>query len=360
MRRPHAFSMVEVLVAAAIAAVVVTIAVQTSVSITSSIDQLRKQAPAQIDARLLNDFLLEQIQEAGGGGVRPWHAITVDDGCGATGNGLAACGGGDRLRVFFSDPLAAACTLTAKSASAFTSTAIDTDGVGGVDTCCPVANGMADGVVAMTDPTDAARVAFYHTGSAATGLGSCTLNILNSDAKIPGMEAVGAIPPLNAQITKGRIFVYQMLRNDGAACVAAAGATGCDLVRYEDADRNNAFIAAERSTIATRVFDFQVALGYDSNPANGVITEAGTTTDEWVGTVASDLKPTGGTGPTLRMARFGVATGAAMIGGPTRSVRMLNRAAGVTGDINADGVSDFWIEGVVGTAYLRNVFVFDQ
>lgn len=138
------FSLIEVMMASAIAIVIATIAVQATVMTNGMITRLRREAPVQIDARLLVDFLFEQVQEAGGGFVRPWHAVAVDDGCTAA-TGLPTCGGAgtsDRLRVFLTDATKGTCPVTARTATLLTSTALDTNGDGTNDVCCPAQNAM--------------------------------------------------------------------------------------------------------------------------------------------------------------------------------------------------------------------------
>lgn len=347
------FSLIEVMMAAVIGIIVGAIAVQATVMTNASIDRIRKQGPVQADARLLNDFLFEQVQEAGGGFVRPWHAVQIDDGCSASA-GLPTCGGAgasDRIRVFSTSDTRAPCEITAKSATSMTANAIDTNGDLTLDTCCPVANNFSNQVIALTDPLDSKKVEFYNAGTLGTAVGSCTIQLLNGGALVVGMPNV-AIPPggitlaTPAQVTAGRVSVYQI-----EASTLTAGTK--DLVRYDDTDNNNTYAVGEKTVMAARVYDLQGALAYDGAPADGRLTEADTTTDEWVGTVASDVFPVGANTTQLRMARFGVIVGSPMPGAPAQNIKLLNRTVTIS-------EPNMWLEAVVAAAYLRNTFLFDQ
>lgn len=350
--RQRGFSLIEVLVAATIAVIVGAIAVQATVATNKSITRLRRQSPVQQDARLLSDFLFEQVQEAGGGLVRPWHAIVVDDGCVAQ-DGLPSCGGAgtsDRLRIFSTDTTRASCQVTARTSSTLTSTALDTDGDGTVDTCCPALNGMGSSMVALTDPDDASRIEYYHTAVASTSTSSCTLGIKNAGVPVVKMPLVSITRTIGvstpAQITPGAVFVYQVV-------TSTADPTTKDLVRYEDTDHNNVFALSERSVMAPRVYDLQGALGYDGSPADGRLTEDGTTADEWRYMSAGDgALPPDAVDTQLRMARFGVVLGTQIQDAPPQSVKLLNRTTGVS-------EPGMWLAGVVATAYLRNTFLFE-
>jgi prepilin-type N-terminal cleavage/methylation domain-containing protein len=339
MRR-RGFTLIELVVAMALAVIVGAVAVQTGTLISAALDRQKKLAPAEIDTRLLEDFLFEEVQEAGGGLVRPWSAVVVDDNCVASA-GLPACAGGDRVRVFTPHPTASTCTITAKSATTLTSTAIDTNGDGSVDACCPAVNGMANTVVAVTDPNDTLKIEYYHAGAAATSTASCTLALQNSGVAVAGMPLSTLASYASAQLSTGTVAIY------------AVDTATHELRRFEDTNHDNTWSASESSTIAPRVFDLQAALGYDGAPADGVISDAASTTDEWVGNVAADTLPTGALGNQLRLVRFGVVVGTPLSGNAAQSIRLLNRPTGV-------GAANFFVKGAIASAYLRNVFIFDQ
>lgn len=165
---------------------------------------------------------------------------------------------------------------------------------------------------------------------------------------MPNVPITAAIAPgTPAQLTAGRVFVFQV-----DASTVTSGTR--DLVRYEDTSHNNLYDATERSVIAPRVYDLQAALGYDGAPADGRLTEAGTTTDEWLGTIASDVFPAGANATQLRMVRFGVVVGTRSAAGtPAQSPRVLNRTTAIN-------EPTMWLEAAVGSAYLRNIFLFEQ
>jgi len=97
------------------------------------------------------------------------------------------------------------------------------------------------------------------------------------------------------------------------------------------------------------VVRFHVALGYDSNPTDGVITSTGTTTDEWFGNASGDLL-TGLQAVGLRMAEVGVVTAVGAVEPGSRTFQVLDGPA-ITSD-------RLMMRQASGRALLRNVAVF--
>lgn len=79
--RPHrGFSLIEVAVAGAIASVVGLAAISTFAILARQMTRLQAEAGVNDEAKTIVDALVGELQGVGGGQVRPWMALRVDDG----------------------------------------------------------------------------------------------------------------------------------------------------------------------------------------------------------------------------------------------------------------------------------------
>jgi hypothetical protein len=109
----------------------------------------------------------------------------------------------------------------------------------------------------------------------------------------------------------------------------STGANGeYELLLWKDVGSpgNGQVEATELQLFADRVYDFQIARGYDSTPEDGDVVDANSNTDEWVGNaeVVTGL-PTGVSASQLRMIDIAIAVGvpSSRFNAP---VQLLNRA----------------------------------
>ena len=123
------------------------------------------------------------------------------------------------------------------------------------------------------------------------------------------------------------------------------------VVAFPDIDGNaNATVDDDEVRLVfPGVMNFQLALGFDSNPDNGRVVDSRTSTDEFVGNVASD-GAAGLSAVGLRMAQVGVITGTRAVEPGARTLQVLDGPT-VTNP-------SLILRRAVGKALLRNVAVF--
>ena len=88
----RAFNLLEVAVASAIAGIIAAAAVSSFAVLNRQLVRLQAETGASDDAKTLIDFLVTDLQAVGGGNVRPWMALWVEDNTQATATRNAAFG----------------------------------------------------------------------------------------------------------------------------------------------------------------------------------------------------------------------------------------------------------------------------
>jgi prepilin-type N-terminal cleavage/methylation domain-containing protein len=367
------FSILELSISLAIAGIVVAAAASSGVVVTRILKLDGKKSTADQDARRLVDFVLGNLQSVGGGQVRPWMAMwheqggtTPDGGCPAR-NGLPPCGTSDRITLVDIDPARAACTVV-DVASDGLSVEFSRPG-GGTNPCCYAWEGIP------SDPT----VPDQYNGQPlmfVSGRSNWSLRIATNEVDETNCEyglqpstvshfsnwttgtPTGAVPVSAANF----VSVFGAGTENTATPVRPrtlfvepepdANSTRLPrLVEWFDANANGTMDpnTGEVRLVFPGVMNFQLALGYDSNPDNGRVLDTRNTTDEFVGNVASD----GATGLNtlgLRMAQVGVITGTRAVEPGARTLQVLDGPT-VTNP-------SLILRRAVGKALLRNVAVF--
>ena len=374
MRR--GFSVLELSISLAIAGIVVAAAASSGVVITRILKLDGKKSTADGDSRRLVDFVLSNLQSVGGGQVRPWMAmwheqggLTSSSGCVAR-NGLPACGTSDRITLVDVDPDRGACTIVdvVDANTVRFARGEDGDVDDGVPApCCYAWDGT---------PTDstlpdqyANQPLMFVAGRNQWALRIATNEVDASDCTYGLQPATVShfstwttgTPAGNVPVAAGLFVATFDAGSDNTATPVrprtlfvepetdTASTRLPRLVEWFDGNANATVDTDEVRLVFPGVMNFQLALGYDSNPDNGRVLDSRTTTDEFIGNVASDgaagLSTVG-----LRMAQVGVITGVRAVEPGTRTLQVLDGPS-VTN-------SKLILRRALGKALLRNVAVF--
>jgi hypothetical protein len=345
-RRPHpGFSLIEVAVAGAIASVVGLAAISTFAILARQMTRLQAEAGVNDEAKTIVDALVGELQGVGGGHVRPWMALRVDDGGAGSDRVTWAVSRGETCPVrdwtsaaATSDGAGTACCwlkmLPAASSSGGTGglSGSEGEGEGG-------GTGTGNGNGSGTTVTHAQIVVV---------LGAVHRQVVLSELDTTTCTAAVGAGPLdvstNTVFTGGvaELVAVQSLYVDHAAH---------RLVRFIDRDGDLIEDARELRPVVGNVFDLQVQLGYDGDPADGRLVDRGDATDEWLHNVENDALPATVGSDELRMVGVGV-----VIGAPIADPTYRTTAQVVGGRVIEQGGRH--LRGAMGRAALRNVFVF--
>ena len=357
MRR-RGFNLIEVAVASAIAGIVAAAALSAFAVLNRQLVRLQAETAASDDAKTLVDFLVTDLQAVGGGQVRPWMAMHVENGGDPGFNarcpnfGQTICGPGDRVTFgLLTQSNASVCRIAAIDG---TTSVVAGDGAG--PTCCLFNMVGRAGYDSRTTPHDAfpglADLKVHTVAVSPNGLNRQisleAIDPLLCTAKFKAGPLAGAdnAPGLISQFVGGtvsamriRTFYLDEARHELVSFEEKRDFNGADVTVAPD----------ERTRIASNVHDFQVQLGYDSDGVTpGIIVDQGNTTDEWRFNVDGD-------GPfppdALRMTGVGI-----IVGVNVKDPRYSSSAQVIGGKEKV--VSGFHLRGAMGKAALRNIFVF--
>ena len=371
LRRRRGFSVLELSIAMAIAGVVVAAAASSAVMVTRVLKLDAKKSAADQDTRRLVDFVLSKMQAVGGGPVRPWMALRLEETAGA-----------DRLTLIDVDDSRRSCEIDAITTSTISFKAIcrDDPQPANFDACINVAccydwDGVPEtGTPATQYEGETVMLVKGRTQWVARKIGSQTAGPATPPSAVSGctmsLESVAAYNPLGSWVdspvsrggitqvsgnnyeggTATPIQIRVLTVADDLAVPAYPGQLVPTLMEWFDNNRNGAIDAGENRVVFPGVVDLQVALGYDSLPEDGRVIETNAAQDEWFGTIPSDTIATA-TAPTqLRMAKVGVVVATKAVDGGVRTVSVLNGPS-VTR-------SDAILRRALGEALLRNIAVF--
>ena len=307
MHRRAAFTLLELMVALALSGLVAAAATTATVSVYRSIVDMEHRTYAHEEAKTLIDALSTQTLQIGGGDVRPWQGVgngCFTDASGAlrtqAGGVCSGVTGGNGVDFLDLNDGGAQCRITMVSPTR-------AQGVG--TTCClSTANGFVDGT-----PLNVVLLPAYPSSGPQAGGGwrtfRCAPDTAGCACALSPVVGGRDLAPVNA-------FPFPAAYNNGLLAVGEAVSWIFDAPTHSltEARDTNHDGTVERRLLSDRVFDFNIAWGYDGVPEDGVLdfTSTGPT---WVvpletrtATVATPVNdPT-----TLRMVRIGVLTGTAV------------------------------------------------
>jgi prepilin-type N-terminal cleavage/methylation domain-containing protein len=306
------FTLVETMIAMGLMSLVALGASKLFITGISQLHRVQVRASLNDEAKTLGSYLISRVQGVGGGVVRPWAGIWVEDACGVR-NGLPDCSGSDRLSLATADATLPECQVQSINASNH----VIVNLVSGI--CCMTAAYANRQAVVTAGITY--HVQYFVTNVDTAG---CSADL------VPG-QAFGGLnspPPALSGWNNGGLTIAQV-------STFYVDMSTHYLNEYQDLDNNGAIDPGEVNPVSDRVADLQLALAYDSNPTDGQVPITYDTADEWLydATGAGEALGSGGlvnAKPSLlRMAAVGVVMaqvnqkaakgGAFALNGPMRS-----------------------------------------
>lgn len=343
----NGFTLIEIMVALAASSILLAVGMFGFQEITSNMRKMEQASMANDEAKLLNEYMISSLQSAGGGGVRPWHAISVIDNWNGDGS--------DLLDFFEIDPDSPECSVTARLGDQLDFNVITDPTIcdGGATACCCVdmdgdstLDAAWSGLSVLAVDSNGKRFPVVVTpttlNTSYLGTPFCRLNFsrgFQSSMHINGADPF--VPP--GTIAVGLAYRYKL---DFANKILLY-----ELDRNQDGDVND---AGEVVQITDRVYDFQVALGYDITPQDGKVDDTANQADEWYRNHTADAWDANGLAGVertdLRMIGVGLTVGAPL--GQLRGELVYSKPI-YNGPTRTATRTVF--RSVVGKAYLRNL-----
>ena len=332
-------SLVELLVASALASVIGLAAIASASTAVALLRSNERIVETNDISKSLIEYLVARTQGAGGGAVRPWFALKITDDADAINNT-------DSLLVFEVDPDIPQCPVTAATTNELSS------GANGAGVCCITPDFVGRPITVITSIDELAGVYVNHTQTiSGVSASDCKLTF----AGTPQLAAPEYYdPPSTGPATR-----------DFPSPVTGGWIVAGSLKRYKIDPAQNALVIEEDNdftdtdysltprVLDAPVYDLQFALGYDAD-FNGVVTENGTSADEFFLNNAGDVLGSGGLTDAeddeVRLLGIGVTVGATTKTGGGNSAQIFNG--------NVKSIPDVFLRGSTGRAYLRNLDVF--
>jgi prepilin-type N-terminal cleavage/methylation domain-containing protein len=352
MRR--GFSLIEVAVASAMAGVIGVAAIAAFAGLNRQLVRLQSESVASDNAKSLVDLAVTDLQGIGGGPIRPWMALWVENGADSASTRPAASGAAAaRTARFFPPPVAtgvlpdrvtfASLIAEAPSCEVISINATTVGSTGSGASCC-----LRNLVTAGNIKGRPGRAHAY----AIDGADHRQISLSSVDAvACTATWQAGPLAPIDDNPGNLTALV--------GGTIVAADIKTIFLSRNHDLlvfDEKDGFAGGdidiqplEVSRVASDVYDFQVQVGYDTDQ-DGRIVDTGTTTDEWLFNATGDAPATFDP-EAIRMVAIGV-----IVGVPLTDPDYSSSAQVVGGNLVTG--SRLHLRGAMGKAALRNLFIF--
>ncbi len=209
------------------------------------------------DSKIVTNQISKSLRQVGGSSLRPWASVWVEDNCGARGP-FPDCNGADRISFAQPSSVSECSVLSRDSANSW----IFIEASSG---CCLTAAHLNQAVIVH-------QGSFYDTlFIRAIDLGACRIDF-EDFSQASGQQV---LPPSDADwITATMVPVdIKTFFIDSAQNA---------LMEVFDANNSASFDAGETKELFGDLVDFQIALGYDSNPADGRVRDSQDENDEWL------------------------------------------------------------------------------
>lgn len=338
----RAFSLVEVAVASALAGIISASAVAAFALINQQLVRLQRESFASDHAKSLVDLLVTDLQGIGGGPIRPWMALWVENGASVddTGRNLIFAPpptAPDRVTFATLINEAPTCSIVAVAPGVVTSTGVKS-------TCClgrlvdvaaiPGANKAAMAYLIRGDQHRQVVLTSFDTTACTASFAAGPLAAIDRPgtggdvAFVDGTVAAASVKTLYlGENRELRLFVEKK------------AFSGVDVT----------LDAGETSRVAGDIIDFQVQVGYDRQ-SDGRLSDTSSAGDEWLFNAGGD-NPSAFRPEDMRMVGVGVVVAMPMNDPAYTSTARIVGGQALTGD-------RLHLRGAMGRAALRNIFVF--
>jgi hypothetical protein len=355
MSRARAFTLLEAMAALAIASVIIAGATGAVMNINRLLADTGRRTSAWDEAKRLEEFLIARAQGAGGGQLRPASSIFVED---ARATALAP---GAACRTIAGLPTCTLATQGADRLTVFTQRSDfpqcpvpDRAGVNivvgpGSGACClddaPTANAFEGRQALLVGDNGNVVSIRIHNRTSAGGSANCSMNA-------PPGQGAGLLPSVIATAIPGTLIVADaetfFVDRDPASTRPHT------LNVWTDLDGDTVADANEITTVHDRVYDMQLAPGYDGRPEDGKLVDSTNAADEFLYNSAADAAmPASVSVGQLRMLQIAIAVGTPSVVSGGNPVLMLNRSA----PISVPGV---YLTQASSKAFMRNLALFTQ
>ena len=258
------FSLVEIFIAMGIATFLIAGAMTAHVSNLSYYKTTESRSTLYQDSLLLIDYLRAELMQAGGGSVRAWMGIWVEDNCGARAP-LPACASSDRMTISTVSIPLQECAIIGQINPTRVQVAWNAPGV-----CC--LDPLAAGEVTFLGRNVMLTLGDFYSQQFATIVDLPTCQMTTAAGQASGNDR----PPVVWNWGNGAVTMMnvQTLYWDSTTNM---------LKRWINTNNDNVKNPTEDVIIADNVFDTQYALGYDFNlPDGNIVDTADGVNDEWL------------------------------------------------------------------------------
>jgi prepilin-type N-terminal cleavage/methylation domain-containing protein len=346
-----AFSLIEMMAALVIASVILAAATGAVMNINRLMADTTRRTAAWDEAKRLEEFLVALAQGAGGGALRPHQSLFVEDARStplAPGNncraiaGLPSCvaatEGADRLTVLTQVDAMPTCTILEHIGVNLRSTI-------GASACClddgPTATSFENRQALLVGKTTTATV-FLGARTSAGG-DPCAINV-------PPGKAGQAEQLLPRDLDVG--YPATLVVVDAATLFVDRAAH--TLIRWNDVNGDLVMNSGETTLIHDRVYDMQLAAGYDGQPEDGRVVDLSNASDELLYNARADVAmPSSVTASQLRLLQIAVAVGTPSATSGGNSVSLLNRPTAIS-------VPKTYLAATSSKAFMRNLALYTQ
>ncbi len=356
----RAFSLIEMMAAMVIASVIIAGATGAVITINRAVVDQSRRAAAWDEAKRLEEYLIAMAQGVGGGVVRPFNSILIENAGDPAPPAIPPSTGGNGCRDINGIP---DCTDADQGADRFTmlrelgtfplcaitgTTGVNLNVGAGTNPCC------LDDASGGVNSWDGLQALIVGTAGAA----SVRLNSPNSSGPTcrvvaPPGQGAGVLPTALGSVGFPATLVVvesKTLFVDRAAH---------ELRSWSDTDGDGDATDDEVTLIHDQVYDLQLAAGFDGLPADGRVDDNRDQNDEFLFNHTADaLMPGNGnfaavTRSQLSLVHIAIAVGVPVGMGSGNEVQLLDRATPVA----QPGI---YLTQTSSKAFLRNLAVFTQ
>lgn len=261
------FTITELLIAMGIATFVIAVSTGVHISNLRYFRTTEGRSTIYQDSILIGNYLRGEVLGAGGGSIRGWMGVYVEDNCNAR-SIFPACNGSDRLTITTVSTPLQECVITGQLGPGRVQVAFTSPGV-----CCMQPQAAGEVTYLNRQVMMTLGDLFWQQYVTNINLATCQADLVNGQLPPAGFNALGA-PPYNFTNTTMSLVNVQTFYWDSAAFT---------LRRFMDGNNDGVAQPGEDVIVADQVYDLQVALGYDFNVADGNLSETPTgLNDEWL------------------------------------------------------------------------------